>query len=176
MTMTYLAQGIVESEIFRRAVRWISITLVVFLGMWVLTWLASPYYSIAINETHSLPGHVYIIKRGDLPGKGDLITFHLPMSGVKYYPPGYQFTKIVKGVAGDRVEYRGRDVYINDENVGIAKEYSQKGEPLELGFSGVIPAGYYFAWTPHKDSYDSRYKDIGLVSPERVVGSAISIF
>lgn len=174
--MSYLAQGIVESEVFRRAVRWVTITLVVFLCMGLLTWLLSPYYRIAINETHSLPGHVYIIKRGVLPKRGDLITFRLPMSGVKYYPPGYQFTKIAKGVAGDRVEYRGREVFINGEKIGIAKEYSQKGEPLELGFSGVIPPGHYFAWTPHKDSYDSRYRDIGLVSPEQVIGSAVPVF
>lgn len=170
--MNYVAQGVVEAPVFRRAVRWISITLGVFLGAWVLTWLATPYYTIGINETNSLPGYVYLIKRGQLPGKGELITFTLPMSGVKYYPPGYKFTKIVKGVAGDVVEYRGRSVYINGEMVGFAKEYSQKGDRLDLGFSGKIPHGHYFVWTPSKDSYDSRYKDIGLVAPGQVIGSA----
>lgn len=174
--MNYVAQGVVESPIFRRAVRWVTITMVIFLGMWVLTWLASPYYTIAINETNSLPQKVFLIKRGVLPKKGELVTFHVPMTGVKYYPPGYQFTKIVKGVAGDRVEYRGREVYLNGQKIGIAKEHSQMGERLDLGFSGVIPPGHYFAWTPSKDSYDSRYKDIGLVSQEQVVGSAVPLF
>jgi conjugal transfer pilin signal peptidase TrbI len=82
------------------------------------------------------------------------------------------FVKMVKGVPGDVVTREGRDYYINGVKVATAKEFSLKGEPLELGPTGIIPAGRYFVWTPHKDSLDSRYGRAGWISQDDVIGRA----
>lgn len=164
-----------QSDSGQRLVRWLTYSGLAFLLFWLALLFLRPHYVIGINETDSMPGHVYLILKNQPPSRGELIVFRVPNT-VKYYPPGHVFTKIVAGVPGDRVEYRGREVFINGKSYGYAKTHSQKGHPLALGPSGVIPPGHYFAWTSSKHSYDSRYADIGWVSPDRLVGKAIELF
>jgi conjugal transfer pilin signal peptidase TrbI len=40
----------------------------------------------------------------------------------------------------------------------------------------MIPQGKYFVWTPHIDSYDSRYDEIGLVDERTIIGVAYPLF
>ena len=39
-----------------------------------------------------------------------------------------------------------------------------------------LPANYFYAYAPHKDSLDSRYAMMGLVSYDRIQGRAIPLF
>lgn len=158
----------------RRLMRWLTYSALAFFVFWSASLYIQPRYAIGINESSSLPGFLYLIIKNEAPARGEMIVFRAPDT-VKYYPAGYLFTKIAAGVPGDLVEYRGRDVYINGKFYGHAKTHSQMGHPLALGPSGTIPPGHYFAWTPSKDSYDSRYADIGWVSPDRLVGKAVRL-
>lgn len=60
--------------------------------------------------------------------------------------------------------------------MGRAKEYTLKlHRPLHVNeFTGVIPKGYYYVHTDHKDSFDSRYNEIGLI-PVRLEGKPMPI-
>ena len=80
------------------------------------------------------------------------------------------FGKIVYGVAGDRVERRGRLFLINGMPAAVAKPRTLRGEPLEAGPTGTIPRRCYFVATPNKDSFDSRYAVIGWICRPRVIG------
>ena len=91
------------------------------------------------------------------------------------YPKGLGFVKIVKGIPGDVVTVQGRDFYVNGVKVATAKERSLKGQPLDLGPTGIIPPGHYFVWTPHKDSLDSRYQLTGWVKKEQITGRAVPL-
>jgi len=173
--MRQALRNFLQSEKGRLLIRWSAYTGLAFLSVWLITWFLRPYYAIGINETDSLSGHVYLIMKQQKPERGDLIVFRAPNT-VKYYPPGHIFTKIAVGMPGDVVEFRGREVFINGKSFGYAKTHSQKGHPLNLGPTGVIPAGHYFAWTHSKHSYDSRYADIGWVTPDRLEGKAIELF
>lgn len=153
----------------RRLRRWSFLGLVAMALVWYaaqrLTW----------NQGHSLdplgyPLGPYLVHPLDRPiQRGDLITATIHGKARTHIA---SVLKIVRGLPGDRVTWRGRDVYINGEFLGTAKEYSLAGEPLARGPEGVIPPGHFFLWTPHKDSYDSRYADIGWVPAQWIRGFA----
>lgn len=159
----------------RRFWRWawgISAGLVV--GWALVAWLKN-YYEIWLNETDSLPGFAYVITKGHATFKpGDLIAFRGGPN--KRYPSGFPWVKIVGGMGGDRVMSSNGWYYVNDRRIGWAKPRTRFGEPLTPGPTGVIPPEHYFIYTPHRDSYDSRYADIGWITPEQVVGRAFPLF
>lgn len=147
--------------------------LIVVLSIWFAITIISSYCILGINLTDSLDTKAFIIKKGDIPiARGEYIAFEAPNNGIH----NNTFVKIVGGVEGDVVKEESRKFYINDSYIGRAKEYSKKGDKAELGFTGVIPKGCFFVYSKHKDSYDSKYKNIGLVCVPNIIGSAYPIF
>jgi type IV secretory pathway protease TraF len=83
-----------------------------------------------------------------------------------------------------------KEVYVSGHLIGVAKPYSKKVEEsikvkpdfdakkfrLHAIESGKIPSRKFFAYTPHKDSYDSRYQEIGLIDEKDIIGTAILTF
>ena len=132
----------------------------------------STQYLIGVNTTDSLPGTFYLVYRKEVPSKNDIIAFRAPKT--RFYDERV-FLKLVKGRAGDTVTWNGRKFMINGESMGIAKEHSLGGEPLEPSTGGTIGNNQFFAWTPHPDSFDSRYSDIGLIDSKRVLGRAVRL-
>ena len=134
----------------------------------VLIPLLSPWYITNIDD--SLPGLIYKIDRGTLPIRNDVVGLTVPPN--PYYPEGAPFLKIIAGMPGDTVTRNNQMFYINGEFVAEAKEHTKHGLPLKLAPTGVIPPGRYFVWTPHKDSYDSRYNEIGWITTQHILGTA----
>ena len=131
-------------------------------------------YKFGINETNSLPNWAFIVDHENRrPRRGETIEFLAPPN--RYYPKDAPFIKHVYGVPGDVVSRRGREYFVNGHDVGYAKLRSQAGDPTTLGPVGVIPADRYFVGTPMKDSFDSRYGEIGWIPRARIVGVAASI-
>jgi len=145
----------------------ISIATTVSITMLAIV-VCSPWYISNIDQ--SLPGIFYQIERGELPKRNDVAGIRVPKN--PYYPEGAPFLKIIRGVPGDVVTCDGRRFFINGVYAGEAKEQTQRGNPLTLGPTGVIPADHYFVWTPHKDSYDSRYGEVGWVTKQHILGTA----
>ena len=124
--------------------------------------------------TESLPGTLYVVHKGGSVVKDDLVAFHWP--GGASYPAGTTFIKRVAGVSGDRVTVVGREVWVNDQFIGIAKPQSRAGFPLSPVAGGVIGQGEYFVATPSPDSLDSRYALCGNIKQSAVIGRAYGIF
>lgn len=137
-----------------------------------------------------------IIELGS-PDRGDVVVFRYPKD------PATPFIKRVVGLPGDKIEYRERRLYINDEEikpeqlgtyVGLKSAAQHTGSKLAeedlLGhnheillsppgrtraFSGVVPPGNYFVLGDNRDhSSDSRYW--GYVPDENLVGRAFMIW
>lgn len=141
----------------------------------ICAWAIAPIVSLNWNHTESLPGKVYAVVHDQKPNKGEMAAFYPPEN--PYYPKEMWFTKIIVGVPGDVITHQGRDVLINGNLVGEAKATdSGNRRPLDMVNAGIIPAGYYFVWTPHARSYDSRYADIGLIHEKRIIGRAYRLF
>lgn len=155
-----------------RVKRWLSVTLIVLAGGLSLSMVAVSILSpwIITNIDESLPGLFYRINRGVLPVRNEVAALNVPTN--PYYPEGAPFLKIVKGVPGDVVSCEGRRFFINGVFVAEAKEQTRHGNPLTPGPTGIIPPGHYFVWTPHQDSYDSRYGEIGWITTEHILGKA----
>jgi len=151
------------------------IRLLCFVGLFILlVEFFSQWFSLGFNITESIPGSVFFIKKStDDINVNDMVAFWPPEN--KLYKNHY-FVKYVRGVGGDVVTMNGQDFFINDEFVGRVKKVSRSGIRLSALGEGVIPDGYFFMWTPHKYSFDSRYKEIGLIPASSVIGTAHRIF
>jgi conjugal transfer pilin signal peptidase TrbI len=148
-----------------------------FIGLLVLAVVvavSNRWFIYNINVTHSLNGHVYVIKKNELVNKGDYVGF--AWKGDQFYKRGAIFVKIVTGVPGDVVTIKDREVFVNGVKIGRAKEKSETGVPLSPIEPTVLKEGQYFVSTPYPHGYDSRYARVGLISQKDVLGRAYEIF
>lgn len=132
------------------------------------------HYGFGLNASPSLPYRLFLIHKGEMPQRGEYIAFRWHGGGP--YPVGVTFVKIVAGISGDTVTRADRDFFVNATHVGQAKAVSRQGVPLELGPTGVLPAGRYYVRASHPDSLDSRYRLTGWVSEDQIIGRAYALF
>lgn len=131
-----------------------------------------------VNTTDSLPNWAFLVDRSRLPAKGEYVFFVPPRTALlrrHFGDRAKPFGKIVYGVAGDVVAHHGNVVMINGKTVVRMKARTRLGEPLAASATGEIPAGCFFAATPHRDGFDSRYADIGFVCAHQIVGTGVPI-
>lgn len=136
--------------------------------------LFQAHFGFGLNASPSLPHRLFLIHKGELPQRGQYVAFRWPGGGP--YPAGVTFVKVVAGMAGDSVTRVDRDFFVNGQPVGQAKSVSRRGEPLEPGPTGVLPAARYYVQAPHPDSLDSRYRLTGWVSESQIIGRAYALF
>ena len=162
---------IVYSHLGRRAVvyLWLLVALVAF----------GRHFTLALNVSDSLPGTLFLVKKGHPAGQGELVAFRHGGGGP--FTRGALFLKRVAGMPHSIVNHRdtgngSRDYFVDGKYVGRAKPKSKAGLPLEPGPTGTIPQGHYYLTAPHPDSFDSRYALIGWVADARIVGRAFRVF
>ena len=106
------------------------------------------------------------------PKRGDLVLFDPPEVVGSPIP----YLKRVIGLPGEFVEVgAGRRVFVRGEFIGIAKRHALDDRALDAIAPGVIPTGHYFVHAEHKDSHDSRYREIGFVPLERIRSRALPL-
>jgi conjugal transfer pilin signal peptidase TrbI len=158
-----------------------------YAAMWVLYAFFMHHYHFGLNLTNSLPFTFYLAKRDAAYTKDDYVTYLYQGFYTDNKPR--TFVKQVAGVSGDTVKvYDDKAalaakleyipvfinmVLINDIFVAGAKFKSYGGRPMQPLKPGVIPAGFVYLNANHKDSFDSRYLDIGLVPHEKITGRII---
>lgn len=137
-----------------------------------------PRLPVLFNVSQSLPYRVAVIRYGDLSvQRGDFVVFSFSGTAQRDYPglKGQPFFKVVRGVPGDRITVRDRDVFVNGVHVGCAKAHTFDRKPLEPIASMVIPDGHYYVQGTDANSFDSRYRSSGLVPGDRVIGKVIPL-
>lgn len=133
----------------------------------------SQYYTIAINQTESLSGTIFLVRKGILPNRQDqFVVFQAPETSRHQT----NLIKLVGGMAQDHVTRQGLDYYINNRFIGSAKLHDKTGHPVKLSDTGIIPEGKYFVYTKHEDSYDSKYQEIGWIDQHSIIGVAYEIY
>ena len=139
----------------------------------------TPRLPLLFNWTPSLPYRVAWMQNGTTPlQRGDLVVFRFEGPAQARYPGlrGQPFFKRVCGLPGDVVTVQDRLVRVNGASVGMAKTHAFDRQPLAPIAPLVIPAGHYFVQGTDPDSFDSRYRDSGLVRAEQVVGVVVPLF
>lgn len=162
-------EELVRVRLFRRRMLQVLYALL-FIGC--ALYLMSPFYSFAFNGTNSLPGYVYLIEKGVPPKKGEVFAFKPPPNR---YPDGMNFIKYVAGRHGDLILYEENRIYVDGHDLGEVKSITSGGDSIEKSESGLIPPRHFFMWTPSEFSYDSRYKEIGLIHESDFIGRAYRI-
>jgi len=138
-----------------------------------------PRLPLLFSLTPSLPYRIALLQRGPHTlQRGDFIVFSFDGEAQNSYPGlhGQPFFKIVRGLPGDTVTVAGRQVAVNGENVGMAKPHAYDHQPLTPIAPIIIPPGHYYVQGTSPDSFDSRYRDSGLVRTEQVIGVVIPLF
>ena len=133
---------------------------------------------IGIILTPSLDHRVFWVSRNPQHvGRGDYVHFVDPELARKVGKPDTpDVFKRIRCDEGDILTVDGeKRFFCNGEYLGIAKDYSRKGEKMQyFAFNGKIPPGSMFVMGEHPDSYDSRY--FGLKDKSRVRARLYPIF
>lgn len=131
-----------------------------------------------INTTESLPNWAFFVDGARMPVRGDYVLFDPPRDPMVlelFGDPPVPFVKRAVGVAGDVVTRVGDKNFVNGKFAGVVKRISRMGKPLVAGPVGVVPVGCIYAGTPHKDSFDSRYGEIGFVCGKQILGVGVPV-
>ncbi|HEY0844361.1 MAG TPA: conjugative transfer signal peptidase TraF [Noviherbaspirillum sp.] len=140
----------------------------------------TPHLPILFNWTPSVPYKVAFVQYGTQQrlARGDFIVYRFDGEAQQRYPglKRQPFFKQIRGVPGDRVTVVGRQVFVNNVAVGFAKATTFDHHPLAPIGATVIPPDCYYVQGTHLDSFDSRYRESGLVRTDQVIGKVIPLF
>lgn len=147
-----------------------------------------------IKLVGGLPGDDIEVKGGEVYYDGieakdekNELDFYYGLSLAKFtHPQELEKRKVI---------IKDKEVKVGGNLIGVAKPFIKKFEDFLKGnlslkdelkdqknlrlhaiSSGVIPSHQFFAYTPHKDSFDSRYQEIGLIDEKDIIGTAILTF
>lgn len=97
------------------------------------------------------------------PKPGDIIGFYAP--GVKE-----KVVKRIVGMPGDRIDYKDGTLYVNQKAIqSLTQEKLRKRGDIEYPYQ--IPQDAYFVLGDNlNSSIDSRYKSIGCITKEQIIG------
>lgn len=139
-----------------------------------------PLVPILFNWTPSLPYHVAVVDyRASSVSRGDLVVYAFGGPAASNAYPGLRrqaFFKRVAGVAGDVVTVHGRDVFVNGVHCGRARTHTFDRRALSPIEPGVIPPGKVYVMGTGAHSFDSRYREAGLVDVASVAAVVRPVF
>lgn len=128
---------------------------------------------VSFNSSDSLPNTVFFVEENASFSKGDLVQFLYKSNDKNFFPNNTKMIKKIVGVEGDKIEFKGREFFINGKSYGLAKLKSKRGQDLTKNISKTLGKDEYFVWTPHKDSFDSRYVHMGYISSKQITGTVV---
>ena len=139
----------------------------------------TPHVPLLFNWTPSLPYTVAVLegRHGELK-RGDYVIYGFDGEAKHAYPglSRQPFFKRIRGMPGDVVSVTDRTVAINGVVAGVAKSHTFDRRPLTPLTPTVIPAGHYYVEGTSADSFDSRYRESGLVRGDQILSTVIPLF
>ena len=133
-------------------------------------------YQIAINASASVVGEVMLLRLGERRQYeiGSMVAF--AFDGSRWgFPADRPWAKRVAGVAGEPVRIEGGVVLVGGRTVAALHGPMMAKRRLSAASAGVIPAGHLFVTGEHERSFDSRYREFGLIPIDAVFAEVIAI-
>ncbi len=130
-------------------------------------------YLIGYSSTSSLSGTLFLVRlqQGAQFDRGSLATFSF--DGTPWgFPADVPWTKRVLGLPGDAIEVRSGTVVIAGRPVAKLHGTMMEESRLRSIRPGPIPLGFLFVAGDSPRSFDSRYREFGLVPATAVIGEA----
>ena len=140
----------------------IATTLVAFVAVYIASdYLASDHkwFGLRKNVSDSLPFKWFISFKLDAIRRNDYVAFYHEQHGVI-------LAKKMTGIPGDSIAVRDDHVFVNHQDCGGILKQSPSGRTLTPIRENIIPEGFVFVSGTHKDSFDSRYAEFGLMRIE----------
>lgn len=148
----------------------ILLSLIVILGFMVFG-----KYNLVINYTHSLPQTLFLVDVGDKElHLGSYVAFRA--YNLPNISNNHRILKIVKGIEGDRITVKNNYVWINDSKIARINYQEAYWGTISPIKNMVIPKNCYFMYGIANTSFDSRYKEFGLVCKDLIIGKAYPLF
>jgi len=144
----------------------------------------TPRKHLLYNDSPSMPIGYYRLhsqrKAQDLT-RGETVLYGIPEAAQAlvqtrhYSNPDVPFLKPVTAMPGDQVCTEGRQVIVNKQALGRIRITDSNGRPLPWHrFCGPVPAGFFYSFTAHPNSFDSRH--YGPVPLESIVARATPLW
>jgi len=144
----------------------------------LLCWVVTSQTMFLRCQSDSLVNISYLlIKKGSAFQRGDIVC--LEGHKVKYVKEDKPLAKGVLGLPGDRIQQNKNFIRLIPQDKSLASLVlpllltTRKGEPLTPVSPSIIPEGFVFVAGNHSKSFDSRYKEFGLVLVEKIKGRAL---
>lgn len=118
--------------------------------------LVSPPFGVRKNVSNSLPYTYFLSRPFKKIKRGQFVSFAHTNSNLP-------LAKRIVGIPGDQISYRNCHIFLNDQDYGEVLPKSRSGMPLTPALEGTIPEGYIFVHATHRESFDSRYQEFGLI-------------
>lgn len=137
-------------------------TLLFFVVLLLLVTITKRYSSeYVFNLTPSIEGKLYRMTPDKSIERERVVVFPFKHAVL---PHGVEhLTKKVLCLPGDILQRVHLEFFCNGRLIARAKTHTNAGAPLEAfnWSGGHVPAGVFFAGSPHPDGFDSRY--VGLI-------------
>ena len=144
--------------------------IILLLGM--VFFIAPFKTALLISKSDSLPYKFYFLVKGRNWQKYDLVAIK---NFATKYTYNQHFTKKIVGVAGDLVAVDGEYVLVNGVKYK-SKEKTRDHKKLTPILAQIIPPKHFFVVAEHKDSFDSRYQEFGLIREDYIEGKVYPIW
>lgn len=155
----------------------------------ILIYIVTRYYQLQINVSTSMPQRLWLTHVGDkLLRRGDYVVIVFHDFRMKNHDDFEYVVKQVGGVGDDQIIIRNYPKDVSQQNK-INLIYSVQNDlfPVFDKISGnhfnpltnksmAIPKGCYFIHGQHQPSFDSRYREFGLICNNQIYGKAYPIF
>lgn len=150
-----------------------NLVAVIVLLLGVIVFTASFKSAMLVNRSNSLSHRLYLLVKGNNWQKGDLVAIK---NFVTSYTKDQHFTKQIIGVVGDKITVADNYVLVNGIKHAKLKPQTKDNKPLTPIIAQIIPSQYFFVLAEHKDSFDSRYQEFGLVRENHIEGKVYPVW
>lgn len=137
-----------------------------------LVWILASHTKFHINRTDSAPYHAFVCADFLRVGYGDYVSIEGHQAD---YFSGLHYTKKILGVPGDVMELTDTQFSVGGRLIGTFLDETRQGLKLTPQKSAEIPVGFIFVAGEHSHSFDSRYKEFGLVPVGQIKGRCFGI-
>lgn len=142
---------------------------IAFCSLFLSIGMVSNYVHIVINRTESVPYKIFLNFIQQTPQTGDYTLIF------NHFYQGNIIKKII-GKEGDLVSYdTQKNLYVGNQKIGKIQKQTSFGKPLTPLENKKISKDCVFLYAPHEKSFDSRYKEVGLVHKKDLCGRLVPV-
>ena len=158
----------------------------------IVIFIVSRYYQLKLNVSSSMPQRLWLTHVDDRDVKrGDYVVIRFHDFRMQYNNDFEYVVKQIGGLGGDLIIVRNCNGYADNipypNKISLSYTVVDETYPILESLSGnhftpltkenmIIPKGCYFIHGQHHPSFDSRYKEFGLICESQIYGKSYPIF